>query len=307
MATGRRVRGAGLSLAVTERGERGRATVVCLHGFPDTGAVWDLVAENLAEDVHVVTYDVRGAGASDTPPTRAGYALPFLVEDLLAVADATSPDAPVHLVGHDWGSVQGWEAVTQGRVAARFASFTSISGLPLDHVGLWARRHRSLHPSALRPALSQAMRSLYIAYFLLPVVPELLARPEPVQRLCAGALHRIERVPTDAGWPAATFGSDFAHGLGLYRANVRGRLRHPQTGCTDVPVQLVVPSQDHYVTSALLNGLEEWTTCLWRRPVDGGHWVIRSDPGAIARSVRELVAYIEEGTEAEGLRRARVV
>ena len=306
MATGRRVRGAGLSLSVTERGERGRATVVCIHGFPDTGSVWDPVAENLAEDVHVVTYDVRGAGASDAPATKEGYALPFLVEDLLAVADATSPDAPVHLVGHDWGSVQGWEAVTQGRVATRFASFTSISGLPLDHAALWARRHRSLRPSAWGPALSQALRSLYIAYFHLPLVPELLVRPEPVQRIWTGALHRIEHAPTDPGWPAATFGQDFAHGLGLYRANVRGRLRHPQTGRTDVPVQLVVPSHDHYVTTALLDGLEEWASRLWRRPLDGGHWVIRSDPAAVARSVRELVAYVEEGTEAEALRRARV-
>ena len=307
MATDGRVRGAGLSLSMTERGERGRPTVVCIHGFPDTRTVWDLVAEDLAEDLHVVAYDVRGAGASDAPATTAGYALPYLVEDLLAVADDTSPDAPVHLVGHDWGSVQGWEAVTQGRVATRFASFTSISGLPLDHAGLWARRHRSCRPSALRAALRQAFRSLYVAYFHLPVVPELLVRPEAVQRLWAGALHRIEHARTDAGWPAASFGQDFAHGLGLYRANVRGRLRHPQPGRTEVPVQLVVPSSDRYVTSALLDGLEEWTTDLWRRSVEGGHWVIRSDPAAIANAVRELVAYVEEGTETDVLRRARVI
>ena len=144
---------------MTEHGERGRATVVSVHGFPDTGAVWDLVAKNLAEDFHVVTYDVRGAGASDPLTTKQGYRLPYLVEDLLAVADATSPDAPVHLLGHDWGSIQGWEAVTRHPAAARFASYTSNSGLPLDHAGLWARQHRSLRPATVRPALRQALRS----------------------------------------------------------------------------------------------------------------------------------------------------
>jgi len=306
MATNRRVRGAGLALSMTEHGERGRASVVCVHGFPDTGAVWDLVAENLAEDFHVVTYDVRGAGASDAPTTKQGYRLPYLVEDLLAVADATSPDAPVHLLGHDWGSIQGWEAVTRHPAAARFASFTSISGLPLDHAGLWAREHRSLRPATLRPALRQALRSLYIAYFHLPLVPELMVRPEPVQRLWAGALQRLEHASTDPRWPASTFGQDFARGLGLYRVNVRDRLRRPQISRTEVPVQLLVPAHDRYVTSALLDGLELWTTQLWRRTLEGGHWVIRSDPVSVARSVREIVGFVEEGIEAEGFRRARV-
>jgi len=306
MATTRRVRGAGLALSVTEHGERGRPTVVLIHGFPDTGAVWNLVAERLTADLHVVTYDVRGAGASDAPPTKWGYRLPFLVEDLLAVADDTSPDAPVHLVGHDWGSVQGWEAVLQRHAAIRFASFTSISGLPLDHAALWARRHRSIRPATLAPALRQALRSLYIAYFHLPVVPELLVRPEPVQRLWAGVLHRLEHAPIDAEWPAETFGEDFAHGLGLYRANVRGRLRRPHAGRTEVPVQILVPSHDRYLTAALLEGLEEWSTSLWRRILDGGHWAIRSDPGSVAQYVREIVEYVEEGIEAEGFRRARV-
>ena len=280
---------------------------MCVHGFPDTNAVWDLVAERLADEFHVVTYDVRGAGASDAPATKWGYRLPFLVEDLMAVVDATSPDAPVHLVGHDWGSIQGWEAVTQRQSATRVASFTSISGLPLDHAGLWARQHRSWRPAMLVPALRQAVRSLYIAYFHVPVVPELLVRPEPVQHLWASALHRIEHAATDERWPAKTFGRDFAHGLGLYRANVRGRLRRPQLARTEVPVQLLVPSRDRYVTASLLDGLEHWTARLWRRNVEGGHWVVRSNPGAIAAAVRDLVNYVEQGSEADGLRQARVV
>jgi pimeloyl-ACP methyl ester carboxylesterase len=268
---------------------------VLVHGFPDTSSVWGPVADRLSTDLHVVSYDVRGAGRSDVPSGRAGYALPLLVDDLVAVVERTSPEAPVHLVAHDWGSVQGWEAVTTKDVANRFASFTSISGPPLDHAGLWAQRHRM-------QSLAQAVHSWYIGYFHLPVLPELLARNRRATGLWAAALHRIEHVPTDSDWPAPTLGADFAHGVELYRANVRGRLRRPEARHTDVPVQLVIPAKDHYVTPALLQGLDSWTSRLWRRPVDGGHWVIRSDPDGVARWVREVVAYVEEGTESDIIR-----
>jgi len=306
MVIQREVRGAGLSLFVTEFGERGRPTVVLVHGFPDTSTVWGPVANRLAPDLHVVAYDVRGAGRSDAPADRKGYALPVLVDDLEAVLDETSPDAPVHLVAHDWGSVQGWEAVTTKGLANRFASFTSISGPPLEHAGLWARRHRTLRPADLRQALEQALHSWYIAYFHLPLLPELMVRFGRATDLWAAALHRVEGAPTDGHWPALTFGADFSHGVELYRANVRDRLRHPVARQTDVPVQLVVPLRDRYVRPALLDGLEEWTSLMWRRPVDAGHWVIRTHPLEIAEWVREVVAYAEDGIESADLRRHRV-
>jgi pimeloyl-ACP methyl ester carboxylesterase len=226
----------------------------------------------------------------------------LLVDDIAAVAHATSPDAPVHLVAHDWGSIQGWEAVTTKALANRFASYTSISGPPLDHAGLWARRHRTLRSSDMLQSLRQALHSWYIAFFHLPLIPELMVRNSRATSLWAKALHRIEGAPTDARWPAATFGADFAHGVELYRANVRSRMLRPEVRHTDVPVQLVIPLRDRYVTPALLDGLEEWTSRMWRRPVAAGHWVIRTNPDIIATAVGELVAYVDQGTESPVLR-----
>ena len=299
-----RVRGAGLSLAVTEQGAG--PTVVLVHGFPDTSAVWGPVADRLASDHHVVSYDVRGAGDSEGPGSRAGYGLPLLVDDLMAVIEHTSPDSPVHLVAHDWGSIQGWEAVTTKGVAHRFASYTSMSGPPLDHAGLWARRHRSLRPALLGPALRQALHSWYIAFFHVPLLPQLMMRPRRANEVWAAALHRAEGAPTDDRWPAPTFGSDFAHGVNLYRANVSDRMRHPRAGHTDVPVQLIVPLRDRYVSPGLLDGLENWASVMWRRPVDAGHWVIRTNPDDVAGWVREVVGAVESGSESDPLRRLRV-
>jgi pimeloyl-ACP methyl ester carboxylesterase len=306
VADERRVLGAGLSLSVTERGRPGVPTVVLLHGFPDTSAVWEPVAERLAAKYHVVTYDVRGAGRSDVPQRREDYALSLLVDDVAAVLEATSPDAPVHLVAHDWGSIQGWEAVTTKALADRFASYTSISGPPIDHAALWARRHRTRRPADLWLAFRQALHSWYIAFFHLPRVPELLMRNRRATAQWAAALHRLEGASTDARWPAPTLGDDFAHGVNLYRANISDRMRHPQERHTDVPVQLIVPTRDRYLMPELLEGLETWASCLWRRPVDAGHWLIRSDPDLVARWVGEVIAAVDEGVEAEELRRSRV-
>ena len=61
-----------VDLAVDERGPSDAPTVVLVHGYPDTSAVWAPVAERLADRYHVVTYDVRGAGASGAPEGRGG-------------------------------------------------------------------------------------------------------------------------------------------------------------------------------------------------------------------------------------------
>lgn len=290
----RRVEGAGgLSLSVTEAGDPELTTILLVHGFPDTSAVWGPVVDRLRESFHVVRYDVRGAGESGVPGSRSGYDLALLVDDMAAVADATSPGRPVHLVAHDWGSIQGWEAVTTTALSGRFASYTSISGPPIDHAGLWARRRRTRRPSDLLASVRQAMHSWYIAFFQLPRIPELMARSGRAPRLCAKALHRIEGAGADEGWPAPTFGADFAHGVELYRANVRSRLRHPEARRTEVPVQLVIPLRDRYVTPGLLDGLEDWTSEMWRRPVDAGHWVIRTNPDFVAAAVRDIVVSVE--------------
>ena len=42
--TGRTVTSNGVRLAVREYGEPGRTTVVLVHGYPDTQAVWEPVA-----------------------------------------------------------------------------------------------------------------------------------------------------------------------------------------------------------------------------------------------------------------------
>jgi pimeloyl-ACP methyl ester carboxylesterase len=305
-----RVRGRGVDLAMTELGERGRPTVVLVHGFPDTSAVWAPVAQLLADSgCHVAAYDVRGAGDSGVPDKQSDYALPVLTEDMAAVITEVSPDSPIHLVGHDWGSIQGWEAVTSERLAGRIASFTSISGPPLEHAALWARRHRTRQIVDLRLALRQAAHSWYIALFHLPLLPALVTTGVRVQRAFLDTVRRqrSEQMESASEPPCrSTLGDDFAHGLNLYRANVRQRFRHPTAKYTETPVQIIVPIGDRYVTPPLLDGLETWSSLVWRRESGAGHWIIRTHPEQVAAWVRQVIAFVEEGSEADDLARARI-
>ncbi|HEY8544288.1 MAG TPA: SDR family oxidoreductase, partial [Acidimicrobiales bacterium] len=265
--------------------------------------VWDGVVDRLAERFHVVTYDVRGAGASGAPDRREGYALEHLVHDLHRVARAVSPSRPVHLVGHDWGSVQGWEAVTTEPAAGRIASFTSISGPGLDHVGHWLAARRVPRPRALAELARQVRRSWYVGFLHLPGATLFwrLGGARAVRRRLA----RSGELP-EGTHLAPSLVLDGARGVNLYLANVRPRLRRPAERTTDVPVQLIVPAGDPYISPALLDDTGRWASRLWRRDVPGGHWLPRTRPELVADWVADLVDHAEGGPEPRRLARCRV-
>ncbi|MER5493306.1 SDR family oxidoreductase [Streptomyces sp. NPDC002490] len=298
---GRRVRTDGVELCVVEAGDPARPTVVLVHGYPDTKEVWDEVAARLVDrhDLHVVRYDVRGHGGSTAPGTPAGgYTLEKLTGDFLAVADAVSPHAPVHLVGHDWGSVQGWEFVTVDRTRGRIASFTSVSGPSLDHFGHWAAGRRARPtPRAAAQLLGQTARFWYVAALHAPGVAERAWR-SGLGRRWPGFLARAHRVPPGAH-PAPSTPSDGARGAWLYRDNVRPRVRAPRADAyAHVPVQLVVPSDDAFVSPAVFDGLERWVPELTRRTLDARHWVPRTHPDRLATWVADFVAAHHAGETA---------
>jgi pimeloyl-ACP methyl ester carboxylesterase len=272
-------------------------TVVLLHGYPDSKEVWSQVAEHLAGrfGFHVVLYDVRGHGRSTAPaPLRGGFTLEKLTADFLAVAAAVSPDRPVHLVGHDWGSVQGWEFATVAGTRGRLASFTSVSGPCLDHFGHWIKR-RARRPTPRRAAqlLSQCAKSWYVYALHLPVLPELAWRG-PLGARWPGLLARAEKLPRD-GYPTSSLPRDAANGTWLYRDNVRRRLGHPRTDAyAHVPVQLVVPVRDAFISPRLHDDLDQWVPDLTRRALDAKHWVPRSRPDLLARWTADFVTAREE-------------
>ena len=296
----RTVRRGDVELAVYETGAGGdRPTIVLVHGYPDDHTVWDDVVPELAGRYHVVTYDVRGAGASTAPRRRGDYLLTELRADLVAVLDAVSPQRPVHLVGHDWGSVQAWEAVTDARLRNRLASYTSMSGPCLDHFGHWLADRRRLRPKDLARLVVQLAKSWYIGYFQLPVLPVVSAR--------TGALGRVVRLMqrAEGSPPARVTGRTARWGLELYRANA-DRVRHPGRRRTDVPVQIIVSTRDAYISPALAAEAENWASRAWRREIPAGHWAPRSRPAVVARMVTEFAGHVDGAPPVRSLARSEV-
>jgi NAD(P)-dependent dehydrogenase (short-subunit alcohol dehydrogenase family)/pimeloyl-ACP methyl ester carboxylesterase len=279
----------------------GRPVVVLVHGYPDSKEVWADVAERLAGRFRVVLYDVRGHGRSAAPTRlKGGFTLEKLTEDFLAVADAVSPDRPVHLVGHDWGSVQGWEFATVDATEGRIASFTSISGPSLDHFGHWIRR-RARHPTPRLAAqlLGQGAKSWYVYALHTPVLPELAWRGV-LGRQWPKLLARAEKVSC-ADYPTASLPQDAAHGTWLYRDNVRRRLGSPRPDAyARVPVQLITPTQDAFLSERLYDDLDRWVPDLTRRTLPAKHWVPRSRPDRLAGWITDFVTGVEGSGTAGG-------
>ncbi|WP_371795783.1 SDR family oxidoreductase [Streptomyces sp. NBC_01718] len=296
----RRVRTGGIELCVAELGDETRPTIVLVHGYPDSKEVWTDVAERLAEQWHVVLYDVRGHGRSTAPaPLRGGFTLEKLTDDFLAVADAVSPDRPVHLVGHDWGSVQSWEFATVKRTEGRIASFTSMSGPSLDHFGHWIKQRMSRPtPRRIGQLLGQGAKSWYVYMLHTPVLPELAWRG-PLGKRWPRILQRLESVPA-GDYPTPSLPDDAAHGAWLYRDNVRARLRRPREDAfAHVPVQLITPTGDIFLSERLYDQLELWVPQLVRRTLPAKHWVPRTRPDQLASWISEFVAG-NESAQADG-------
>jgi pimeloyl-ACP methyl ester carboxylesterase len=76
--------------------------LVMVHGITGNLAIWHLhIVPALAEHLTCHTYDLRGHGLSDTPPT--GYSADAMATDLLGLLDALELERPV-ILGHSFGA-----------------------------------------------------------------------------------------------------------------------------------------------------------------------------------------------------------
>ncbi len=274
-----------------ERGEAGpdRPTIVLAHGWPDSAAMWGRspTASAATGRFHVVTFDARGIGRSTPAMVHKPYAIGRMADDIDAVARAVSPDRPVHLVGHDWGSVQMWEYVGDPERQPWAAT------LHVDHRPV-PRPPRPLdpHPHAKRPTpgnvgpvLAQAGKSSYVAYLHVPVASTLMWRLG-FARLFRTWMKRVEHVPDDGQHPASTLPDDAIRGIQLYRTQHRPpAAAGPRSGGPTCPVQLVVTTRDHYLTPRLFADIEQWVPEPHQVDLDAGHWCTRTHPDRIAEPI----------------------
>jgi pimeloyl-ACP methyl ester carboxylesterase len=85
--------------------------VMLLHGFAETGHMWDPVLPLMAPRHTVVVPDLRGAGASDKP--EHGYDKKTMAEDMFALAKSLDMAENLTIVGHDIGLMVAYAYAAQ--------------------------------------------------------------------------------------------------------------------------------------------------------------------------------------------------
>lgn len=277
----------GAQLAVQTAGSPANPTVVLVHGFPDDHSAWDGIVQHLADDHSVTTYDTRGTGASSRPKRLGAYRLDSLAADLQAVIDAVDTGDGVHLVGHDWGSVQAWHLVTNPEHRG-VLSFTSISGPCIDHVPGWVAR--KAQQRRFLDILAMWKSPVYMGFFSIPLLAPLLARLgllDPAIKLALRAFERPEQLEPRPVGPSARRNAD---SIRIYAANVVPRMARPTRGGTEVPVQVLTPARDIFIPAVTQSDPHPDTRTVEVREVPGGHWAPTYNPDAVSAPIRSWIA-----------------
>ena len=105
--------------------------VVLLHGYGETGDMWQPLAADLVRDHLVIVPDLRGMGLSARP--AGGYDKKTQGQDIAGLLDALKVET-TDLVTHDIGNMVGYAFAAQHR--ARVSRFVLMDA-PLPGVGPW--------------------------------------------------------------------------------------------------------------------------------------------------------------------------
>lgn len=106
-------------------------TLVMLHGWPDSAALWQGTVDALSDRWRCVRFTLPGFG----PAGRGPVSVQAMTATLARIIDAVSPARPVTLVLHDWGCLFGYHyvALHPQRVAR-------VVGLDIGDAGSKAHR-----------------------------------------------------------------------------------------------------------------------------------------------------------------------
>lgn len=190
---------------------------LCLHGFPDTAYGWRKLAPRLVgAGWRVIAPFMRGYAPSSIP-SDGSYHIGALMDDALRVRSAAGGTDRDVIIGHDWGAIAATGLAAMPDSPFRKAVIMSVpvaaAFRPFGRVEDQARLLRELPP--------QVLRSWYILYFQLPLLPErsaswvlprLWRRWSPHYDAEEDLRHVDAAIGTPESWRAA---------LGPYRALIR--------------------------------------------------------------------------------------
>ena len=273
----------GISLHVAQAGDPDGPLAILLHGFPENWQVWRELMNSLVEQGYWVwAPNQRGYHLSDAPQGVKDYTLDKLSADVLGLIDAAGREKAV-LIGHDWGAMVSWWVAIHhpdrlGRLIALNGSHTKVG--------------REFRRSNCR----QILKSWYVFFFLIPGLPEWMARKSKWRILIRG-MEKAARPGTfsEAYWAdsrtAWSSPGVFRAMLHWYRAGMLHFPKMKENPRVDIPVLLLWGEKDHYIHRSLADASMKW--CGNGKLVvfpDAGHWILHEEGEAVCREVVEFLS-----------------
>jgi pimeloyl-ACP methyl ester carboxylesterase len=240
-------------------------TVLLLHGFPDSGAMWSEVMPLLvAAGYRALAPDLRGFGASDAPVGQRHYTLDRIVADLIAVLDHTSPGERIRVMGHDWGAVAAW-CLALAHPERVCASVVDSVGHPREYaLAGFEQKRKGLY------TLGWQARGLAEAWLARRDYAGLRrwARQHPRVDDCVRSMSRPGRLTAGLNW---------------YRANLAPVMLSSWPACR-VPTLGIWSSQDNLLAEDQMARSQRRMDAPWEyvRIDDAGHWLSLEQPGRVA-------------------------
>ncbi len=136
--------------------------VIFLHGFPECWYSWRHQITALSERFLAVAPDMRGYNLSDKPRGISSYRMAELTRDVLCLIKHFGTDKS-YIVGHDWGGAVAW-------------SFAMLYPEATEKLVVMNCPHPIAFLENLMKNPRQLRRSLYMFFFQIPGLPELLFR-----------------------------------------------------------------------------------------------------------------------------------
>ncbi|TFY99018.1 alpha/beta fold hydrolase [Ramlibacter humi] len=284
----------GITLSCRATGERGRPTLVFLHGFPEAAFVWDELLEHFAKPENggyrCVAPNLRGFERSSSPADVSAYRAKHLVQDIAALIAIEG--GPLEcLVAHDWGGAVAWNIANQlPQLAKRLAIVNS------PHPGTFLRDLKS------DPAQQEA--SAYMNFLIRPDAEQLLAQDD-YRRLwgffTAGNEAKWLTEPVRQqyrevwnGPQGGSPGAGLAGGCNYYRASPLRPPRPEDPAAANItiphdmltvklPTLVLWAMEDVALPPGLVEGLDGYVDDLTLERVPGAtHWIVHERPAFVA-------------------------
>lgn len=270
-----------VTLHYVSRGEG--KLMLMLHGFPEFWYSWRYQIAEFSDDYHVVALDLRGYNKSDKPSSLEAYQIHELVADVREVIKTLGYDTCI-LVAHDWGGAIAWYFAD---IYPQMVEKLIILNIP--------------HPAKFRQGLltpQQLLKSWYIFFFQLPILPESLLQHNHYQLIAEmfqkTAINKNAFTQDDlqAYRNAAANPGAITSMLNYYRNIFQGLLQPLQYQWKKLlmPILLIWGEDDTALGKELTYQTDDYAQNLTIKYIANcGHWVQQEKPELVNQYMREFL------------------